>query len=92
MGFLVLQFWLFFRMGFRFQCQKTPVFLVLVFIVLCTGFCFFFKLAFGFWALVKTIMDFQILYSMWFSVFPIFQSSSHESSICSTCHRQYRID
>ena len=37
-------------------------------------------------------MDFQIWYSMWFSVFPIFQSSSHESSICSTCHSQYRID
>ena len=47
LGFLVLQFWLFFRMGFRFQCQKTSVFLVLVFIVLCTGFWYFF-LAFGF--------------------------------------------
>ena len=47
LGFLVLQFWLFFRMGFRFQCQKTSVFLVLVFIGLCTGFWYFF-LAFGF--------------------------------------------
>lgn len=48
LGFLILQFWLIFRMGFRFLCQKTPVFSVLVFIVLCTGFWFFFKLAFGF--------------------------------------------
>ena len=47
LGFLVLQFWLFSRMGFRFQCQKTSVFLVLVFIVLCTVFWYFF-LAFGF--------------------------------------------
>ena len=47
LGFLVLQFWLFFRMGFRFQCQKLQFFLVLVFIVLCTGFWYFF-LAFGF--------------------------------------------
>ena len=53
---------------------------------------FFFLISVWFWAFVKTIMDFQIWYSMWFSVFPIFQSSSHESSICSTCHRQYRID
>ena len=70
LGFLVLQFWLFFRMGVRFQCQKTSVFFG--FGVHCAlHWILVFFLSIWFWAFVKTIMDFQIWYSMWFSVFPI---------------------
>ena len=34
----------------------------------------FFKISIWFWAFVKTIMDFQIWYSMWFFLFFLFSS------------------